>query len=186
MTLAPVGNDQSVAHLTLNEGQAKTAEELIRFRPGSFIEFAGQNPARLSLGTEIRNLHLGIFTLFGGLDLDGTWQIKPKGFAINAKAQTHSLFINDYELEEGVLLADYYNGVLTFSAAPHAPALFVRRHRLPERAAAQVHGVYISGKDKEGLELSGDIGPTLWDFKMAGHGLGIWAFWASSPAFLIR
>ncbi len=128
MTLAPSPSDPTITHLTLTEGQAKTAEELIRFTPGSFIEFAGQKPAQLSVGTEIRNLHLGIFTLFGGLDLNGTWQIKPEGFAIQTQARTHSLFINDYELEEGLVLADYYNGVLTFSAPPNAPPLNFRNH----------------------------------------------------------
>ena len=113
----------SIEHLTVNEGEAATAEEVIRFAPGSFVEFAGERPARLVLGTQIRNLHLGIFTLFGGLDLDGTWQIKPEGFAVQTKAHTHSLFINDYELEEGLVLVDYFNSVLKFPQPPNAPAL---------------------------------------------------------------
>ncbi len=171
MTLAPLENDPSIMHLTVNEGQAKTAEELIRFTPGSYIEFAGDKPARLALGTQIRNLHFGIFTLFGGLDLDGTWQIKPQGFSIQTKAQTHSLFINDYELEEGLLLADYYNGVLQFPTPPNAPRLVTGTIDFRNIPQLQFTDLFISGKDQQGLQFTGNIGPTLWDFKMAGRGL---------------
>jgi len=59
-----VSKESSITRLTLNEGQAKTSEELIRFRSASFVEFAGSHPARMAL-TDIRNLHFGIFTLFG-------------------------------------------------------------------------------------------------------------------------
>jgi len=137
------------------------------------VEFAGEKPARLALGMQIRNLHLGIFTLFGGLDMDGTWQIKPEGFAIQARAQTHSLFINDYELEEGQLLADYFNGILNFSQPPNVPPLVtgtVNFHKAPQ---LKFTNLFISGKDKQGLQLNGQIGPTLWDFQMAGQGLDI-------------
>jgi len=183
MTLAPLENDASITHLTLNEGQAKTAEELIRFRPGSFVEFAGAKPARLALGTDIRNLHLGIFTLFGGLDVDGTWQIKPEGFAIQTQAGTHSLFINDYELEEGILRADYYNGVLQFSAPPNSPALVTGTINFHNAPQLNFKDFFISGKDRQGLQLSGDIGPTLWDFRMTGRALdmGILAELAGFP-----
>src|SRR5439155_10569234 len=30
---------------------------------------------------------------------------------------------------------------------------------------------FISGKDRQGLQLSGDIGPALWDFRLAGRSL---------------
>ena len=171
MTLSPLASDPTITHLALTEGEAKTSEELIRFRPGSFVEFAGPKPARLQLGTDIRNLHLGIFTLFGGLDMDGTWQIKPNGFAIETQAQTHSLFINDYELEEGLLLVDYYDGILKFPAPSHAPRLVTGTIDFHSAPQLKFTDLFISGKDREGLQLSGDIGPALWDFQMAGRGL---------------
>jgi len=171
MTLAPLDRDPSIEHVTVTEAQARTAEELIRFQSGSYIEFAGQRPARLKLGTEVRNLHLGLFTLFGGLNLDGTWQVKSDSFAIQARAHTQQLFINDYELEEGLVLVDYYNGVLKFPPPADAPPLItgiIDFHKAPQ---LKFTDFFISGKDRQGLELSGDIGPTLWDFQMAGHGL---------------
>jgi len=171
MTLAPLESDPSIEHMTLTEGQAATSEELVRFQSGGFVEFAGQKPARLKLGMDIRNLHLGFFTLFGGLDLDGFWQIKPEGFAIEAKAHTHQLFINDYELEEGLVLVDYYDKLLEFLVPPDAPPLVtgsINFHKAPQ---LQFTDFSISGKDRQGVRISGDIGPSLWDFRMSGHGL---------------
>jgi len=171
MTLAPLENDPSIEHLTVTDAQLRTSEELVRFQSGSFIEFAGQRPARLRLGTDIRNLHLGLFTLFGGLDLDGTWQAKSESFAIQARAHTHQLFINDYELGEGLVLIDYYQGILKFPSPAGLPALVtgaIDFHKAPQLTFTNF---YISGNDRQGLELTGDIGPTLWDFRMAGHSL---------------
>src|SRR5205807_6997060 len=101
LTLSPSPNKSGAMRLTLIDGLAKTAEEQIRLNRGSFIDFAGIQEAQLQIRTEIRNLHLGLFTLFGGLDLSGVWQIKPDGVALHGEAYTRSLFINDYELEEG-------------------------------------------------------------------------------------
>ena len=185
MTLAPLESDPSIEHLTLTEARARTAEELIRFQSGSYIEFSGQKPARLRLGMEIRNLHLGLFTLFGGLDLDGTWQAKSDSFALQARAHTHQLFINDYELGEGLVLIDYYKGVLKFPAPTGTPALVtgsIDFHAAPQLTFTNF---FISGYDRQGLELSGQIGPSLWDFKMVGHGLDMGILWENWRAFLV-
>src|SRR5260221_610334 len=82
----------------------------IRLHSGSFIEFSKGGSAEFQVGTEIRNLHLGILTLFGGFDAQGHWEIHPQGFAIKGIAQTHSLYMNDYELEEGAINVAYEDG----------------------------------------------------------------------------
>jgi len=173
VTLATPRDAPDRMRLTVSEGSAKTTEEQIRLTPGSFVEFAGDKQARLQVGTEIRNLHLGVFTLFGGLDLNGSWQIKPEGFAIQGDAHTRSLFINDYELEEGHVWADYYNGLLHFTAPPHAPALITGTLDFHHAPQLKFTDFFISGKDQQGLQLNGDIGPALWDFTLNGHGLDI-------------
>ena len=171
VTLAPPIDAPDRMRLTVSEGSAKTTEEQIRLTPGSFVEFAGDKEARLQVGTEIRNLHLGVFTLFGGLDLNGSWQIKPEGFAIHGDAHTRSLFINDYELEEGHVWADYYNGVLHFTPPQHGPALITGTLDFHHAPQLKFTDFFISGKDQQGLQLTGDIGPSLWDFRLNGHGL---------------
>jgi len=171
VTLAPPVDAPDRMRLTVSEGSAKTTEEQIRLTPGSFVEFAGDKEARLQVGTEIRNLHLGVFTLFGGLDLNGSWQIKPQGFAIHGDAHTHSLFINDYELEEGHVWADYYNGMLHFTPPPHEPALITGTLDFRHAPQLKFTDFFISGRDQQGLQLTGDIGPALWNFRLNGHGL---------------
>lgn len=171
VTLASPVDTPDRMRLTVSEGSAKTTEEQIRLTPGSYMEFAGDKEARLQVGAEIRNLHLGVFTLFGGLDLNGSWQIKPEGFAIRGDAHTHSLFINDYELEEGHVWADYYNGVLHFTPPQHEPALITGSLDFHHAPQLKFTDFFISGKDQQGLQLTGDIGPELWDFRLKGHGL---------------
>jgi hypothetical protein len=173
MTLAPQEGAPGTTRLTITEGQAKTVEELIRFHPRSYIDFTGANPAPFMLGTDLRNVHWGLFTLFGGLKMDGTWQIKPEGFAIQAKAQSDSLFINNYELQEGALLGDYYNGILKFSAAPGAPRLVTGTVDFRGAPQLKFTDFYITGIHEQRLLLSGDIGPALWNYRMEGKGLDV-------------
>jgi hypothetical protein len=173
VTLGPVPNAPEITRLTVTEGLIKTAEEQIRLDRGSFVDFAGKKPAELRLAAQIRNLHLGLFTLFGGLDLAGRWQIKPAGFAIQGDLHTRGLFINDYELEEGHVAADYYDGLLRFDRPARAPALItgsVDVHRTPQLVFKDF---FISGKDEQGLRLSGELGPARWDFRLLGTGLDL-------------
>ncbi len=173
MTLASLAENSNIWRLTLTEAEARTLEELVRFHKGSYVEFADSSPARLVLGLDLRNLHLGVFTLFGGLGMEGTWQIKPEGFAIQTKAQTRSLFINDYELEEGILQADYYNGELKFSAPANAGPLITGTINFQKSPQLRISDLFISGKYEQGLALTGEMGPHHWDFKMEGRGMDI-------------
>lgn len=183
MTVAPSPEQSNSMRLTISEAQAKTLEEQIRIHNGSYIEFVGNKAAPLKIGADIRNLHLGVFTLFGGLDLQGAWEIKPQGFSIQGQARTRSLFINDYELEEGVVLADYYNGVLRFQPPPLAPALITGTIDFQNAPQLKFSDFAITGKDAQTLQVTGDVGPKLWNFGMIGRRLdmGTLAGLASFP-----
>ncbi len=171
--LEPLAESKGIQRLTIKQAQFRTAEELVRFNTGGHIDFAGMEPAGLQIGTEIRNLHLGLFTLFGGLDLTGTWQIRPDGFAMQGDAHTRSLFINDYELEEGHVSADYYNGLLQFHPPKQGTSLVTGLVNFHEAPQLHFDHFFISGKDGEGIHLTGDVGPRLWNFQLAGDGLDI-------------
>ena len=66
-------------------------------------------------------MHLNVFTLFGGLDINGTWEIRPQGFAVQGDVFTRSLYINDYQLEQGHVQASYYNRLLSFETPRAGP-----------------------------------------------------------------
>lgn len=173
LTLAPSPEQPETMRLTVTEGLAKTKEEQIRLNPGSFIDLAGAREAKAQAGLEIRNLHLGVFTLFGGVDLYGTWQIRPKGFAVRGGLYTRSLFINDYELEEGHVNADYYDRVLRFHPLPQGPSMITGSVDFRQAPQLRFTDFSISGTDHRGFRMTGDIGPSLWDFRMAGRGLDL-------------
>ena len=172
VVLKPSEQNSEIRRLVITDASFRTAEEQIRLMPGSFVDFAGSSsPAVIQVGTQVRNLHLGLFTLFGGLDFSGLWQVKPEGFALKGDAYTHSLYINDYELEEGRVTADYYAGVLTFKPPLRGPRLVtgtVDFHHVPQ---LKFKDFYISGKEDQDLQITGDVGPSLWNFRLAGRGL---------------
>ncbi len=176
-------NGSRIWELRLAEAQVRTEEETIRFQNGSFVEFAPSGQSRLSMRMEIRNLQIGLARLFGGLDLDGTWEAKEAGFAIQGLARTRSLFINDYELQEGEIRADYYDRILRFIPPEKGSTLMsgsVDFRQIPQLHFDQFR---IAGKQGQGLILDGDLGPDKWDFNMAGQkiDLGVLAGLAEFP-----
>jgi hypothetical protein len=60
LKLEPAQGQPTITRLTIAQALAKTREEEIRLSPGSFVEFAGPRQARMQVGSEIRNLHLGV------------------------------------------------------------------------------------------------------------------------------
>jgi len=183
MTAGKQPDQTDTWRLTFTEAQARTAEETIRFQKGSFLELSASGASRLNLKSEIRNLKVGLVRLFGGLDWEGTWQIRDAGFAIEGQARTRSIFINDYELQEGELRAAYYDQILRFSPPAKGPTLIdgtIDFHALPQLRFSKFR---IVGKQGQGLELDGDIGPSRWDFRMAGQriDLGILGGMAAFP-----
>lgn len=183
MTASPLPDKPEVWRLTFAEAKAQTAEEQIRFQNGSFMEFSPGGESRLNIRAEIRNLKVGLVRLFGGLHWEGTWQSREAGFLIQGTARTRSLFINDYELQEGILRVNYYDRILNFSPPEKGPTLIngsVDFRNLPQLHFTKFR---IVGKQGEGLELDGDIGPSRWDFHMAGQrvDLGILGGMAAFP-----
>jgi hypothetical protein len=159
--------------LTFNQALAKTQEEEIHLNPGSFVDFNGTEEARLKIGAEIRNLHLSVFTLFGGLDMNGTWQIRPHGFALQGDLFTRSLYINDYQLEQGHVQAKYYDRQLSFQAPRDSPALVTGMVDFQNAPQLTFKNFAVTGKGHQGLRITGTIGPQKWNFDMSGEGLDI-------------
>lgn len=169
VTAAPSLEKSQVWRISLAQGEFRTAEERIRFQKGSFIEVGSKEPSRLLLRSEIRNLGLGPVRLFGGLDLDGTWQIRDAGIALTGHARTRSLFINDYELQQGSILASYYDRVIRFAPSSDGTSLIegtIDFTRMPQLRFDQFR---IAGKHQQGLLIDGEIGPTTWDFTLDGR-----------------
>jgi autotransporter translocation and assembly factor TamB len=171
--LEPSAQSNHITRLSITQAIAKTQEEEIRLQPGSYVEFAGPREAKMKLGSEIRNLHLGVFTLFGGLDINGTWKIQPEGFALQGDLFTRSLFINDYQLEQGHVQASYYNRVLSFEPPALGRSLVTGTVDFQKMPQLRFKDFAVSGRGHTGLRLNGDIGPSLWNFTMSGEGLDL-------------
>jgi hypothetical protein len=172
MTLAPAPDLPAATRFTLTHAVFKTVEEEVRLNPDSYIEFSPSGRSRIDLGMELRNLHLGFFTLFGGADIRGSWEIRPEGFAYTGDAHTRSLYINDYELEEGNASLSYYNGTVIFSPPGRGGRPLVTG-TVDFRRAPEIHftDFFIAAKSGLGLNIAGDIGPSLWDFRVQGDGV---------------
>jgi len=153
----------------IQEGTVRTEETRVSIRPGAQILFPEKKSATLRAGVEVRNLRAGIFTLFGNMNFDASWSGQAGSPIIDVKARTQSLFINDYELEEGRILARYENGVIRFIPPPTPPTLISGSVHIADRPQLAFEHFLIAGKEGQKLDLHGQAGPTLWDFVMTGQ-----------------
>jgi len=155
--------------ILIKQAVGKTLEEECRLRPDSFIEFDADRHAHFEVKTDVRNLHLGLFTLFGATDILGEWTIQPDGFQVTGEAYTRSLFINDYELEEGRVHVEYDHGVFNFTPIRNNPVLATGRLDIRQAPQLIFDHFSIHGQNREKLEMDGQVGPDEWNFTVHGE-----------------
>jgi len=156
-------------HWTIQEGTIRNEAARVSIRPGSTLHFPEKKSATLQAGLEVRNLQTGMFRLFGNMDLDASWSSPAGSPVIEARARTRSLYINDYELEEGQILARYQDGIIRFIPPPIPPTLISGTVHIARRPQLVFDHFIVTGKDQQKLDLHGEVGPTLWNFALTGQ-----------------
>ena len=160
-------------HLSINRAIFRTPESRLEFLPGGTVDFPAGGDLQTHLSAKLRNLHLGFLTFFGSLDLNGQWTRVKNHPVISAQARTHSLFINDYELETGEILARWEEGVLYFMAPEATPALITGNVNFQKRPQLTFNHLQVIGKESQKLDIDGEVGPTFWNYALQGQGLDL-------------
>jgi hypothetical protein len=160
-------------HLTIDNAAYRTPESRLEIQPGGTVDFPVDSDVKTHLSATLRNLHLGFLTFFGSLDLDGQWARGSDHAILSAQAKTRSLFINDYELEEGQILARWENGILHFTAPEHSPGLIQGDVDFQQRPQLIFKHLLINGKEGQHLDIDGEVGPSHWDYALDGKGLDL-------------
>ena len=83
-------------------------------------------------------------------------------------------FINDYELEEGQILARWEHGILQFTAPAQSAGLIKGDINFSTASAARLQP-FAAQREREGLhlDLDGEVGPSRWNYALDGKGLDL-------------
>ncbi|MBI3291226.1 MAG: translocation/assembly module TamB domain-containing protein [Elusimicrobia bacterium] len=165
----------SSPQLTLDEFGIKGPGYECFLQKGSTIDFASLSQGTVHLAGELRNIHIGPVTLFGGMELHGPWLATTRGLDLTGQLAVRRLWLNDHGFEGISLNLHYHEQQLDFLKQPgnaiqvlgtvdlgHLPGLGFNRFRLVRSETGQPL-----------LTVNGQFGPARWQFQSEGRGLDV-------------
>lgn len=153
--------------LQVREAYAKTAEGLWRVKEGSRAIFTGEGEGQLELKSDLRNIHMGQLSFFGGLDLIGRWETRPAR-RLETVLRARSLWVNQYRLDQDLAYLVWSKDKITFdpkSGGAQSLSGEIDLSRLPQ---VFLKDLRLSEKGRRKFWMNGEVGPGRWDFQMEG------------------
>src|SRR5258706_7542147 len=138
---------------------------------GSRAFVDAQKSGRLHLVLDARNLHAGVITFFGGVELTGSWKNSEnseeqanlvKEFDVFAR----SLWINQFFLNGNITHMSLRKGAIEFSpivGAGQQVSGFLNYEKFP---SMQLKDLRLVENGKERFYMDGEIGTEKWDFNL--------------------
>lgn len=159
-----VGNDIDLSGIRVTSGDG-----YVIARHGSHIFLNRDDSGKLRLLLDSRNLKLGVLTLFGGVEMTGSWESSQPGsmadtspFALDIFAR--SLWVNQFVLQGNVTRLIFEEDQLRFTpiigSGQQLSGLLVYK----EYPALQVKRLQLVEDGKEKFFLDGDVGKEKWGF----------------------
>lgn len=156
--------------MELHEFQAKTVEGLWRVNPGSRIFFTREGEGHLQLVQDLRNIHLGPLSLFGGLEIVGTWRNgATPSFEADLRAQ--SLWVNQHFFNQDLAHMMWSEKKLVFSPLSGSLQAISGTVYLDKLPQVELEDVTLSEQGQRRLWINGEVGPGNWDFELQGWDL---------------
>ncbi len=153
--------------MDLHEFQAKTAEGLWRVNPGSRIFFTKEGEGHLQLVQDLRNIHLGPLSLFGGLEIVGTWHGGASP-SFEADLRARSLWVNQLFFNQDLAHMVWTEKKLVFSPLSGSLQAISGAVYLDKLPQVELEDVTLSEQGRRRLWINGEVGPNLWDFELQG------------------
>ncbi|MBL0058352.1 MAG: translocation/assembly module TamB domain-containing protein [Elusimicrobia bacterium] len=157
------------ATATLAEGVVTTAEGLWRIKSGSRVSRLVDGSWDVHLANDLRNIGLGPLRLFGGLSFDG--QASPRERSLSGRFGARSLWINHRVFNQELADFRWSSGLVEFAPIAGARAFVKGRVRLDRWPQTFFENLTLWDEGRRTLVLSGELGPSLWDFSLQGWGL---------------
>jgi hypothetical protein len=149
----------------IEEFQAKTPEGVWRLKEGSGLFFTGPGEGRLRLVNELRNIHLGPVTFFGGLELAGGWRMDPEP-VFEAELRGRPLWANKQVLDGGIASLLWSGRKIVFQPLPFSRQKLSGVVLLEKWPQVRFEHLALAEGDKRRFWMHGEAGPGLWNFDM--------------------
>jgi autotransporter translocation and assembly factor TamB len=153
--------------LRFTDFSARTPEGLWNLRDGSRFIFTGPGEGRLHLVGDLRNIHLGPISLFGGLEAVGRWTSSP-AVSLDCSLRAQSLWVNQQRFDQDIAQMKWEGGRITFVPAPgglQQVAGTVHLEALPQ-VRFEEFTLWEGGEKR--FWMDGTVGPEAWDFRLQG------------------
>lgn len=158
----------------LSEVRAETADGYVRLREGSVVFIDRNKAGKMRLVADTRNVRMGVLTLFGRLELTGSWD-PPKAPQENGEKGerpveleifARSLWINQYVLDGNVTHLTIEKNRLKFSPIIGSDQQLSGSLEYENYPDMVMHNLKLVDDGVEQFYLDGLVGPSKWDFKL--------------------
>jgi hypothetical protein len=155
----------------LSNIRVDSGDGFVRLRNGSVLFIDKNNSGKMRLVADTRNIHMGLLTFFGRLELTGSWdgsKITPDGKAgpVELEVFARSLWINQYVLDGNVSHLTIDHKRLKFSPIIGTDQQLSGTLDYADYPSLTVNNLKLLDDGVEQFYLDGLVGPQKWDFKL--------------------
>ncbi|MCX5781441.1 MAG: translocation/assembly module TamB domain-containing protein, partial [Elusimicrobia bacterium] len=147
-------------NLNIENMDMKFSDSEILFLKGSLIDLKEN---KFKLKTELRNVHAGPFTVFGGVNLKGELYENNQKYGIKGLIGAEDLWINQHNAARTFIGFDFYESTVTFGNYSKTTSIAVGSMGLGKWPRIQFNKLKLSQKGKS-FEIDGILGLKKSDF----------------------
>ncbi len=157
--------------IKLNALDAKYSDSELKLLPASSIDL---KKSQFVIKTECRNVHVGPFDVFGGINATGKYDISSKGkIGVLADIFAKNVWINQYNLTDFKTELKLKDGVVEFQPKDKSELKLIGRVDLNQMPQISVHHLRINYENIKELAIEGEIGNDKWDFTVSGKNIEV-------------
>ncbi len=144
--------------------------------PGSKIYLEKNGAATMHVGADIRNVRTGVLSLFGGVEVTGSWKKLPSADGVSPPATeteleifARSLWVNHYVLDGTITRLTIGHGELELSPIPGSGQQMSGVLHYEDFPSLRLENFRLMERSQEKLFINGLIGSNKWDFDLRAH-----------------
>ena len=147
-----------------------TPDGHIGLDPESFVYADSPGQGRMRLVTEVRNIHLGPVTFFGGLEVAGQWKVtegRPYPVSWDLDAVAHGLWVNQQRLDGQLARCRLENRILTLIPMPGGAQTLSGTASFVHLPVVEIRNLVLNQADQTRVELNGEFSAHEFNYSLA-------------------
>jgi len=156
--------------LQFSDFTVETPDGFFRLKNGSRILMTQAGQGHFQMLGDMRNVHLGPLTFFGGMELAGQWKNSPVP-RIDCNLRALSLWVNQHRFDQDLARLSWSGRELRFTPVPGTLQQLAGAVHFNQWPQLHFENLTLTELGQRRFWVQGEIGPQRWEFDVEGLGL---------------